>query len=151
MYFFWSMGLLQLFRNLLLNSDGSWTSLGVGLDVSVHSLIDWKLSRTILQENIRWPGLLSGSSFLKQEVSLQTSPRLNMMSRARNAEKSNPVLAMHTAYCSTQYFSPVARGGYSRNFSCAVRIRLCPNSITYSCSLSLTVSVESAQRHMQSV
>lgn len=151
MYFFWSMGLLQLFRNLLLSSDGSWTSLGVGLDVGVHSLTDWKLSRTILQENIWWPGLLSGSSFLKQEVSLQINPRLNMISRARNAEKFNPVLAMHTAYCSTQSFSPVARGGSSKDFTWAMRTISCPNSITYSRSLSLTVSVRLAQRHMQSV
>lgn len=118
MYFFWSMGLLQLFRNLLLNSDRSWTSPGDGLDVSVHSLTDWKLSRTILQENTRCPGFLFVSSCLKWDllcISLQINSRLNMMNRARNAEKFTPILAMNTAYWSTGSFSLEAREASSKS------------------------------------
>lgn len=139
-YFFWSMGLLQLFRNLLLKSDGSWTSPGDGLDVSVHPLTDWKLSRAILQENTPCPGFLPVSSSVKQDSlssSLQINPRLNIINKARNAEKFKWILAMHPAHWSKGYFSLV----WSKN-TWAVRISSCPSSITWSCSLSLTISVQ---------
>lgn len=157
-YFFWGIGLLQLFRNLLLKSDGSWISPGDGLNVSVHPLTDWKLSRAILQENTPCPGFLPVSSCVKQDSlssCLQINPRLNIRNRARNAEKFKWVLAMHPARWSKGYFSLVRRGVRSKN-SWPVRIASCPNSITSSCSLSLTISVQrsyssSAECHILSV
>lgn len=156
-YFFWCMGLLHLFRNLLLKSDGSWNSPGDGLDVSVHPLTDWKLSRAILQENTPCPGFLPVSSSVKQDSlsrAGQINPRLNMISMARNAEKFRWVLAMHPARWSTGYLLISSQKGSTNTW--AVRSSSSPSSITYSCSLSLTINVQrsyssSAQCHLLSV
>lgn len=66
------------------------------------------MSRAILQENTPCPGFLPVSSSVKQDSlssPLQINPRLNMINRARDAEKFKWPLAMHPAGWSEGHFS----------------------------------------------